>query len=597
MRILMAYRDITHTHIDRDRYDVRCVMHGRDGANPPQTIAEMLEQCPPGWKPDVYYHAAVGHHPLPSDIEMFPGLLVCDVQDWDRRGRATWAGVGFFDLALTEKTGCDLLRSWGYENAHFARLYSLKSDDYRLLPDTRRDIDILFIGSLGSHVWAERNRWLDRVARLADRYNVVITEGKFGEDYVRLNNRAKIVFNRSVRGETNARAYEAALCGALVFHESENAETRESFEDGIHAVYYDDANLESLLEYYLTHEEERARIAEAGRQKVLAEHTETAHLHTIFALLEQNLDTRYRPYASLPSTERNGRKALQIFGGAYPAAVPQALAYLNKAQRLSDNPAPVLTAKAALLGWQADLMGGENRLSMLIAAREFAQQAVETSRHDVFSQVTLAVLALTCSALRHRRFVSDDPDVQTSQRLLILAAMDSANLSQMMPDTLELPLVGMVYPRWGDAFDGIIEEAYRSKDADEIAWKRGMLQAVAWQCFLSASDMTAATQDYQLACEWATHATELRPEQAETWFRRGLYAALAGKLDEAAGYYQRGLRITPLASDVWGNYVSLLVNTGRRAEAEAYVAERLTVIKAIPTLESARAGLMAALGR
>src|SRR5687767_3669053 len=113
MRILMAYRDITHTHIDRSRYDVRCVMRGRDGVNLPQTIAEMLEQCPPGWKPDVYYHAAVGHHPLPSDIEMFPGLLVCDVQDWDRRARATWAGVGFFDLALTERNGCDLLRSWG----------------------------------------------------------------------------------------------------------------------------------------------------------------------------------------------------------------------------------------------------------------------------------------------------------------------------------------------------------------------------------------------------------------------------------------------------------------------------------------------------
>jgi tetratricopeptide (TPR) repeat protein len=597
MRILMAYRDIAHTHIDRNRYDVRCVMHGRDGATPPQTIAEMLEQCPPGWKPDVYYHAAAGNNPLPADIEMFPGLLVCDVQDWDRRARATWGGVGFFDLALTDRNGCKLLRSWGYENVHFARLYSLKSDDYGLLPAMRRDIDILFIGSLASHVWTERNRWLDRVARLAERHTIVITEGKFGEDYVRLNNRAKIVFNRSVRGETNARAYEAVLCGALVFHESENDETREIFEDEVHAVYYDDTNLETRLEHYLTHEDERARIAEAGRQKVLAEHTETAHLHTLFEMLKQHLDTRYRPYASLPSTERNARKALQIFGGASPAAVPQALAYLDRAQRLGDDPAPVLTAKAALLGWQADRIGGDNRLAMLEQARELAQKAVQASRNALFARLTLGILQLTCSALAHGRFVPDDPAVKQGRMLLGATAGESATQRNKISDTLELPLCGLIYPRWGDAFDGIIEEAFRHKETDETAWKRGMLEAIAWQSYTSFSDIMAGSGRIDEAYQNAEKATELRPEQAETWFRCGLYAAMAGRLQAAADYYRTGLELTPLAHEVWGNYAALLVNTGQRAEAEDYVAERLTVIKAIPTLESARQSLVQAMGR
>lgn len=234
---------------------------------------------------------------------------------------------------------------------------------------------------------------------------------------------------------------------------------------------------------------------------------------------------------------------------------------------------------------------------MLEKAKEFAQQAVEASRNNLFSRLTLGVLNLTCSALTHGRFVLEDPAVKQGRMLLGATASESVALRNTRPDTLELPLYGMVYPRWGDAFDGIIEEAFRHKEADETTWKRGMLEAIAWQSYTSFSDIMAAAGRIDEACQNAEKATGLCPAQADTWFRRGLYAAMAGRLQAAAEYYRTGLELTPLAHEVWGNYASLLVNTGRRTEAQAYIAERLTILKAIPTLESARAGLMQAVGR
>ena len=97
LRILIGHQETMLPRYDTGRYDVRIVRYGREGQTP-QTIGEMLEQCPTGWKPDVYYHASLVHFPVPTDIEDFDGLTATNIQDWHRGGRAVWAGAGFFDL-------------------------------------------------------------------------------------------------------------------------------------------------------------------------------------------------------------------------------------------------------------------------------------------------------------------------------------------------------------------------------------------------------------------------------------------------------------------------------------------------------------------
>ncbi len=58
----------------------------------------------------------------------------------------------------------------------------------------------------------------------------------------------------------------------------------ELFRPGEHLVTYDsDAECLALIDYYLRHPEERARIAAAGRREVLAKHTP---VHRVEAILQ-----------------------------------------------------------------------------------------------------------------------------------------------------------------------------------------------------------------------------------------------------------------------------------------------------------------------
>ena len=73
-----------------------------------------------------------------------------------------------------------------------------------------------------------------------------------------------------MRGEWNLRVGEACSCGALLFSERGNLEMAQEWQHGRDCVTYGEEDLESLLEYYLTHEDERRAIAEAGRAKARA---------------------------------------------------------------------------------------------------------------------------------------------------------------------------------------------------------------------------------------------------------------------------------------------------------------------------------------
>src|SRR5262249_48031761 len=74
--------------------------------------------------------------------------------------------------------------------------------------------------------------------------------------------------NRSVRRECNLRVFETAAAGALLFVEEENREVGCYFRDRQECVRYSDENLETLLDYYLTHEDERRTLARAGQAHV-----------------------------------------------------------------------------------------------------------------------------------------------------------------------------------------------------------------------------------------------------------------------------------------------------------------------------------------
>jgi glycosyltransferase involved in cell wall biosynthesis/tetratricopeptide (TPR) repeat protein len=175
------------------------------------------------------------------------------------------------DCVLTDRAGVETLSRVGISQARSANLYGCAPSWLEQASDeAERDIDILFVGSLHPAVQRERLPWLGRLARLGRRRRVHIRFGVFGNDYHSLLRRSRIVFNRSIRGECNQRVFECTAAGALLFQERGNAEVGALLEDRQDCVYYGEDDLEDLLEHYLTHEDERRELAEAGRLRTRA---------------------------------------------------------------------------------------------------------------------------------------------------------------------------------------------------------------------------------------------------------------------------------------------------------------------------------------
>src|SRR5262249_51944619 len=199
-------------------------------------------------------------------------------------------------------------------------------------PDHPRDIDILFVGNLHPAVQRERLPWLGRLAQLAERWEVVIRTGVHGEAYRNLLGRARIVFNRSIRGECNCRVFEAAAAGALLFQEEGNQEVGDYFRDRQECIFYSDENLESLLEHYLGHEDERRTIAEVARADV-SKFSFEAMWEEHLALLDgewPDLQERVRQRASLDRTSELLNRTWQAMGNSL-GSDPQLVAELSGA--------------------------------------------------------------------------------------------------------------------------------------------------------------------------------------------------------------------------------------------------------------------------
>ena len=162
-----------------------------------------------------------------------------------------------------------MLQRLGIAHASPANLFGLSRDfAEHAWPDQPRDIDILFVGNFHPVVQQERLPWIAGLARLGYRWRVAIRQGVFGAEYRDLLSRARIVFNRSLRSEANKRAFETLAAGAAALsRKPTDREIPELLHDREDCVFYNDDNLEELLEHYLENEDERGRLAAAGRRR------------------------------------------------------------------------------------------------------------------------------------------------------------------------------------------------------------------------------------------------------------------------------------------------------------------------------------------
>jgi spore maturation protein CgeB len=102
--------------------------------------------------------------------------------------------------------------------------------------------------------------------------------------------RVKVNFNctsKQMKGAVNQRIFDVPACGGFVLSD-ERAQQADLFEPGVEAATYTHPDeVPEMVDWYLSREHERRRIAEAARARILAEHTYDHRLTEIFRVMKR----------------------------------------------------------------------------------------------------------------------------------------------------------------------------------------------------------------------------------------------------------------------------------------------------------------------
>lgn len=143
--------------------------------------------------------------------------------------------------------------------------------------------DLCFVGHVSS---MNRVEALDRIFR--EFPNFFYGQRLF-EEAAKKYSESKIVFNIAMKEDTNMRCFEALATGSFLLTDWVPY-IDELFEDGKHLVLYRDLDeAVDKAKYYLRHEEERQKIAQAGYEHVMANHTIQ---HRVNVILDEYMKSR-----------------------------------------------------------------------------------------------------------------------------------------------------------------------------------------------------------------------------------------------------------------------------------------------------------------
>jgi len=278
------------------------------------TFGDILKQLPRGWEPDLVLFWSPECFAIPAGLEECPFPAVAAVRDWHLGFHALREILPCFDYVFTDRQGVEVFRRAGYEKAEHALLGGFDPGEYYSMKGIEPVYDIGIVLPLNPQARRKHSPWLARIAALSDRHRLRILNDLPAADQARALNQTKIAFNRSIHSEMNMPAYQAPACGSLLFYEEDNLEVRDVYTDHIHCVLYNRDNLEELLEYYLTHEEERLRIVEAACKQVQSyswEHQARRLLERIQALGIPDLKHPLRRFFALNQISKQRARAIQ----------------------------------------------------------------------------------------------------------------------------------------------------------------------------------------------------------------------------------------------------------------------------------------------
>jgi tetratricopeptide (TPR) repeat protein len=561
---------------------------------------DIVAQCPSGWHPDVYIHWSPEYNPVPEGLEEADCLTVGVFGDWNLGGRAMRAVGGLFDALVADSLGCERLRNMGYANVLPALLWAFDPQKHRRLESVKsleglepqtRDIDVLMIGNFNHAVQWERAPWLARVAGLSRQYRVMVTSGLYDEAYVQAMNRAKIVFNRSIRGEANMRAYEAPACGALMFYEAGNREIADIYTDREHCVLYDETNLEELIAYYLAPENdaERERIAQNGWERV-QDHSYAHHFARLLTDLEPLLDVRARQVTSeTPLVTRQLDLATHWLMTCNVGVYSKADRFLNdlavRAKADANKPdvqAKIACLHAVLCGETAHYAASPAyRRQCFAAALRHIQRVIQITPDYVLARFNLAYLTLAAGDIRQAETLLQD----VAQRL------DTAG-NENNKSTIEMnrQLHGPTFPRRFDWFDTALEWVYGEFPPGSEAWHTRIRALLTCRVHLTLAETTYRRGQYGDSVRHAERATAAMPMLGEAHYAYACALRAIGRVEDAIAAYRQTLKSMPFNVSARDELARLYLDVERTGDALALLDEWLAILDGCPVYADLRPG-------
>lgn len=234
---------------------------------------------------------------LPKPRVLWASELVARCRDQDRLLRA-----GLFDHVFLRTSACiDAVTSAGWLRANQCSvLLSAFDPTFHRPLGLDRDIDVLFVGG----VTPRRARALDQLRRHVSVHQSHV----YGEDMVRLINRAKIVLNIHAEGalDVETRVFETLGCGALLV--SERLACDSPFGPDCLIEVNSWCDLPDVINRLLQDEPLRQRIADQGYREALRQHTMLDRARQIVRVLQSlpGVDTRARITVDAPGLQLYG---------------------------------------------------------------------------------------------------------------------------------------------------------------------------------------------------------------------------------------------------------------------------------------------------
>lgn len=245
---------------------------------PDVDVRKVAAALPEGWRPDLFLWVESVNGFAPRQIPKLECPTACYLIDshmslsyhleWARR---------FDHVFVAQREYITQFLDAGCSRVHWLPLACDPAMHGRV--ETPKLHDIGFVGSLTEH-HVHRQEMLGRLAR---RFDVHVERAFLGE-MARIFSASRLVYNDAVKRDLNMRVFEALCSGSMVLTDrAAPSGLDELFTDREHLVIYDDDTIEDLAAYYLAHEDERERIAAAGRAEVLRRHT---YDHRVATMLE-----------------------------------------------------------------------------------------------------------------------------------------------------------------------------------------------------------------------------------------------------------------------------------------------------------------------